>query len=151
MATPGRGYEIKFPEAKKVAQGLLKSLLPDMVELVAIRARADAPRQSGGLADSIEGRVEEEGPRGVIAATARHAFIVHQGTKAHGPVLTKDSKALTIYSGASGRPVLRKSMQHPGTKGQPFLLDALEESKGAILQGLAGNEGALKEAIEDAR
>lgn len=150
MATPGRGYEIKFPEARKVSQGLLKSLLPEMVELVAIRARAIAPRQSGGLAESIEGRVEEEGPRGVIAATARHAFIVHQGTKAH-TALAKDSKALTIYSGASGRPVLRKSMQHPGTKGQPFLTDAVEESKGPILSGLSGNERALKEAIEGAR
>lgn len=146
MTTPGRGYEINFPEAGKVAKGLLKSLLPDIVELVARTARANAPRQSGGLAESIEGRVEDEGPRGVVAAKARHAFIVHEGTASH-PILVKDGPALSISMANSGQPVLRKSAQHPGNRGQPFLTDAIEQEKAAILAALAGNERALAEAI----
>lgn len=145
-----KGFEVNFPEARGVSQALVKSLLPDMVELVARTAGANAPRgASGELAESIEGRVEEEGPRGVIAATARHAFIVHEGTASH-PILVKEGPALSISAMNSGRPVLRKSAQHPGTKGQPFLTDAIEENKGAILAGLSGNERALKEAIESA-
>ena len=147
--TAGKGYRVTFPDAERVSRGLLKSLLPDMVHLVAVRARERAPRQSGKLAESIEERVEDEGPRGVVAATARHAFIVHQGTESH-PEVAKNSRALTIYGGNSGRPVFRKSMQHPGTKGQPFLTDAMEQSKAEIGQALQGNEKALKQAIEDA-
>ena len=145
MGTPARGYEVKFPEAKKVSVKLVKSLLPDIVRVVAMRAREKAPKKSGGLAESIEERVENEVPRGVVAATARHAFIVHEGTAAH-PVRAKSSRALTIYG--SSTVTLRKSMQHPGTKGRPFLTDAIQESRGEIGQALQGNEKALKEAIE---
>ena len=148
VETAGRGYSVKFPEAERVSRELVKSLLPDAVHLVATRARANAPRQTGGLAESIEERVEEDVPRGAVAATARHSFIIHQGTKSH-PAMAKNSRALTIYTGGAGV-VFRKSMEHPGTKGQPFLTDAIEDSRQEIAQALQGNEGALKRAIEDA-
>lgn len=143
MATPTRGYTVDFPEAQGVSLALVKSLLPDIVHVVAVRARQKAPRRSGDLAESIEERVEEDVPRGVVAATARHSFIVHEGTKSH-PVAARDSKALTIWSGGI---VMRKSAEHPGTKGQPFITEAVEESRTEIAQGLQGNERALKEAI----
>lgn len=144
MPTPAKGYEIKFPDVGKVSKSLVAELMPAMVHVVAVKAADKAPRRTGKLANSIEERVEEDGARGAVAATARHAHLVHEGTAAH-PIVAKHSKALTVFSGGVA---LRKSAQHPGSKAQPFLRDALEESGGALADALrGGGEASLKRAI----
>ena len=144
MPTPAKGYEITFPDVGKVSTELLAELMPAMVHVVAVRAKERAPRRTGKLANSIEERVEEDGARGAVAAVARHAHLVHDGTGAH-PIVAKHGKALTVFAGGV---VLRKSAQHSGSKGQPFLREALEESGGDLAEALrGGGEAALKRAI----
>lgn len=141
----GKGYTVDFPAPDHVSEELLRQVMPDLVEIVAERAREIVPRRRGTLGNSIETRVEEEGARGAVAATARHAHLVHEGTTHHP--LRATGRAMVIATGAGLQ--LRKSAEHPGTRAQPFLRDALEQSGPEILQALTGNEVALERAVKE--
>jgi hypothetical protein len=83
-------------------------------------ARQVAPRVSGALAESIEGRYLTFAggtAEAVVEATAPHAEVVSKGSKPHE--ITALGKALRFTVG--GSVLLRKRVQHPGTKANPYM------------------------------
>jgi len=143
MTTKGKGYSVDFPNPQQVSKDLVREVMPGLVEVVADKARDLVPTQSGKLKNSIEGRTEQGGLRGAVAARARHAHLVHEGTAGH-PIPVRQARALVIRSG--GQYLIRASAQYPGTRRQPFLTDALKQSEGEISRALSG-EGPLRKAV----
>lgn len=87
-------------------------------------ARAAAPKRSGRLA---EGLVYTEQNLGgeiffEIFSTAPYADYVSEGTKPHR-IQAKGKKALAFSAG--GTTIVVKSVQHPGTKPDPYLVEAI--------------------------
>ena len=60
---------------------------------------------------------------------AEYGPYVHQGTKPHR-IMFKRKKALRFLKG--GRFIFAKSVHHPGTKADPFLYEALKNSRREI-------------------
>ncbi|KKL66824.1 hypothetical protein LCGC14_2141140 [marine sediment metagenome] len=93
-------------------------------------ARMRAPVNFGRLRQSI---TEKIGKRiGVVTVNVNYGGAVEFGTKPH-IIRSRIKKALAFKPGAgfrfwdeSGRVVV-KSVKHPGTKAQPFLIPAAEE------------------------
>jgi hypothetical protein len=93
---------------------------------VATKARQIVPVKTGTLRGSI--RVEQnrstlgryESGYGVLAA-AKYARFVHDGTKPHTIVPVR---ATVLAFNVGGATVFTRLVNHPGTKAQPFLLDA---------------------------
>lgn len=139
----GKGYTVEFAPPEDVSRELVRQVMPELTQIVAERAREIVPRRTGKLGNSIETRIEEDGAQGAIAATARHAHLVHEGTTRH-PLRTT-GRAMVVATAAGL--LLRRSATHPGTRAQPFLRDALEQSVGEIMQKLTGNEAALEKAV----
>lgn len=78
--------------------------------------------KSGKLRDSIQTRVV--GQSVVVGPTAAHAPFVEFDTKPH---IIKPKKAGGVLAfRAGGRTVIVRSVQHPGTKAQPFVRPAFE-------------------------
>ena len=128
-------YEIKWPDGEKASRALLAYAMLDMVQVVYEEAEERVPKGRGrgsskSLLSKLGTRLEQRGERGIIWDKARHAVIVHEGTKAH-PIpkagRTRRSKHLAIPT--AGGVIFRQSAMHPGTKGRPFLTDALRESR----------------------
>jgi hypothetical protein len=101
-------------------------------EIVKQAAKAKAPRRTGCLADSIVKRFEDrtEGLAVIIQCDTTscsperksYALYVHEGTRAH-TIIAKEGSALSFIW--HGERVFFTSVNHPGTKAQPFLRDAL--------------------------
>lgn len=91
------------------------------------RARELAPVKTGtlrasgsmSLGKNAAGEVEA-----TVSFSAKHAIFVHQGTKPHR---IQGNPLLSFYWPKVGSQVAFRWVNHPGTKAQPFLLDALEE------------------------
>lgn len=96
--------------------------------------------KSGKLATSITSEIRNEGgPVGYVGANTKYAIYVHEGTKPH-TIRATNKKALAfnwanapsgLRPSKSGKYVF-KSVFHPGTKGKPFLTDALKAIVGTI-------------------
>ncbi len=140
MKTKGRGFSVDFPLPGDVSDELVKQAMPVLVEMVTDRAHDLVPRQTGKLEAGLEGRVEQGGLRGAIADHARHAHLVHEGTRVH-TIHVRKSRALHFYSGAGY--VFRGEVLHPGARGQPFLTEAVRQSQGEIEQALSGRGDAI--------
>jgi len=91
---------------------------------VAAVARQMAPRKTGALRDSIVPRVTQQagGLIGEVVAGVPYAIYVHNGTSAH-EITAVNASVLSFPSG--GMQVFTPRVDHPGTKANPFLLDAL--------------------------
>lgn len=83
-------------------------------------AKEIAPRQTSNLARDIQ-VVRTAKNEVVIGNTklAEYALFVHNGTKPH-TIKAKNKKALKTPFG------YKKSVKHPGTKANPYLLNALK-------------------------
>lgn len=85
--------------------------------------------RSGNLRSSIHSTTQVRGTKlvGTISADAAYALAVHNGTAAHdivpvnGRVLAWEAPSGTAFA---------TIVRHPGTKGKPFLTDALTVIKG---------------------
>lgn len=132
-----------IPELRKVPEAAARRALPEIARVVAEKAKELAPKRTGRLVRSIRGVVERASERAVVRATARHAHLVHSGVRPH---VTR-GRALPVATGPRGI-VYRRSSRHPGTKGRPYLTDAVERSRGRIADILeeAGKHG-FEEAI----
>jgi HK97 gp10 family phage protein len=142
--TEGR---IVFPDADASSKAIQKAMMPTAVGIVKQRALELVPRRTGKLAQKIESRIEQGGQQGIVAARGRYAHLVHQGTKRHA-IKHRKKKALRIRSG--GLLFIRAQVrEHPGQRGQPFLTDALEDSR-AQVEAVLGRDGEkfLREALE---
>lgn len=80
--------------------------------------------RTGNLRSSIHTAIEVRGNLLVVQVNcdAAYALAVHEGQKAHTVVPTR-ARVLS-WQGAGG-PVFAMSARHPGTKGRPFLREAI--------------------------
>ena len=95
-----------------------------LVNEVRIVAQSNAPVVTGKLRNSIVARVIPAGVGliGEVAAEAAYAVYVEKGTAAH-PIV--GNPILRFPSAQTGMIVFTPRVDHPGTKANPFLLDAL--------------------------
>jgi HK97 gp10 family phage protein len=127
------------PNLKKLISGLtpenmksaIRAGLLNLGETVEAKAVPLVPVRTSNLVNSVTGKVEGDGFRYVIRATAKYAKYVHEGTGLYGPhkqtftILPKTKGALH-WQGAK-HPV--KKVVHKGQKPQPFLRKALAQIK----------------------
>lgn len=98
----------------RVHTGAVQNLSGRMVNV-----RTGALRASGDVRTTVDGTVL----RGAVVFNTRYALPVHEGTKPH-QILPSRGTVLT-WRGPSGDRVFARSVQHPGTKGRPFLRTSL--------------------------
>jgi hypothetical protein len=124
-------FTLDWPDNETHSREVLRAAMWDMVQVVYAEAEDRAPvGQTKNLKKSLGARVEKQGERGIIYARARHAYLVHEGAAAHAiPKAGKARKSRFLAIPTSGGLVYRGSAQHPGTKGQPFLREAMEDSR----------------------
>lgn len=118
------GYSVKFQNRDAVSRETLLAAMPGIIEVVVENAQKMTPVRSGRLRKSIKGAVTDGGQAGVVYTSAPHAHLVHEGVKAHHVV----AKGHALVIPAGGHVLLRKGAWHPGTRGRPFLTDALRTS-----------------------
>ena len=103
-----------------------KAFLPQAGGIVEEQAARTAPRDQGQLSGSIKLRLTADSA--IIAATASYAADVEYGTRPH-VITAKNARVLT-----DGKNFFGKTVNHPGTKAQPYLRPALLENKTKILR-----------------
>lgn len=135
-------YKVNFPDPAKVSRTLAERLMSRLVLTVEAEAKRQVPVRTGTLRRSITSVVESAGERGRVGTNLRYALWVHEGTRAH--VIVPTVKRALYWKGAR-HPVRR--VMHPGTKGQPFLRNALATSRDSLQRIIASGEGWLAEAI----
>jgi hypothetical protein len=104
----------------------------DTTRRVLNRGTILTPVKTGNLRSKNNSRVQQQGLRvvGTVFNQTNYAAAVHDGSKAH-TIRPRSKKVLKFL--IDGEVVFAKSVNHPGTKGQPWLRRALEE--------IAGSEG----------
>lgn len=109
----------------------LKGAISRSVELVQRTAMRKAPvnKQSGGgnLRQSIKTYIDPL--RGRVAAEAKYAAAVEMGTSPH--IIRAHGK--TLANRRTGQ-FFGKTVQHPGTRAQPFMRPAVDDSKPEMVQ-----------------
>lgn len=96
----------------------------------AARADSKVPVDVGALKQSqVKTPIVVTGDKvvGGVEYRAKYAMFVHEGTRAH-PIAPKNKKVLAWIPRGSGKAVFAKHVNHPGTKAQPWLRDALQSS-----------------------
>jgi hypothetical protein len=100
----------------------------DLAERVGEKARELAPRATGALANSIKVTYENNAGRGgsrwYIVADTPYAKYVGKGTAPH-PIVPKN-KTILKFPAKGGTIVYTPQVQHPGTKANNFMQEALQ-------------------------
>ena len=120
---------------KYLEEEIAKPIVDEMIQ--------QAPVQSGDLKASL-GYVKH-GPYKISIGSQGNAYIkfVHEGTAPH-EIRASEGKVLSFV--VNGQRVFTKSVQHPGTKENPFITDAADKVlKRAIPRLLGVQLGPLKE------
>lgn len=108
----------------------LRNAISRSIELVQRNAMRKAPvnKQSGGgnLRQSIKTYIQPL--KGIVAAEAKYAAAVEKGTRPH--IIRARGKSLV--NKRTGQ-FFGKTVHHPGTRAQPYLVPAIEESKPEII------------------
>lgn len=111
----------------EVSRKMLWAGMTNLVEEVEARAKNEAPVKTSNLRRHIVSSVSTDGKKGMVAATAKYAAYVHEGTGLFGPfkqrIFPKTKKAL-FWPGAA-HPF--KSIK--GMKPNPFFDRALKQIK----------------------
>jgi hypothetical protein len=136
--------EMTVNEVSKAIQGSL-----NRVRSTAIReAPVGKGDNAGALRKSIQPYKMETKLRGMVEVTAPYAEAVHQGSRPH-EIKPKTKKALAFevggfrgyvmsssgksyYQNKRGESVVVKHVHHPGYRGDPFMIRAIEKSMGEI-------------------
>ena len=104
--------------------------------------------RTGQLERSIDVKFNENS--GIVyidSQSAPHGPFVHEGTRAH-TIFPKNKKPLRWAPQGGGAFHFAKVVHHPGTKGDPFLFNALKNKKDDIRNIFAKyTKTALKEVI----
>lgn len=87
-------------------------------------------RRPGTLRDSIVTRVVRDGDGAAVLVGSEDpiALIHHEGTQPH-VIIPRRSPRLVFWSGRAGRVIFAKQVNHPGTKPNRYLTDALSVIK----------------------
>lgn len=91
-------------------------------------SKRQAPAVSGKLRQMITTSLSFL--RGVISANALYSIYVHEGTRPH-IITIKNKKVLADRRKGI---IFGKSVKHPGTKANRFMVRAVEKSKGSIIE-----------------
>lgn len=83
-------------------------------------------RKPGTLRDSIVMRVVQDGRGAAVLVGSEDpiALLHHEGTRPH-PIVPRRAPRLVFWSGRAGRVVYAKRVNHPGTKPNRYLTEAL--------------------------
>lgn len=117
----------------ELPENIGRRVMPDAVELVTAAAKRLAPGRHSGpksLRTNIRGKVLEDGLSGVVQATARHAHLIHDGTTSQGEIKPRHAKAFKFYY--QGSVIYRRTVDHRGISGTPFLDMARDQSIGEV-------------------
>lgn len=101
-------------------------------EAIEVIAKANAPKRTGDLADSIEASWEDsrrDRVRWAVTAHSEHAVFVHEGTRA---VITPNDADLLYVHPPWQEWSSRRVRSVSGQPSQPFLADALREVMGGL-------------------
>ncbi|WP_328825553.1 HK97 gp10 family phage protein [Tomitella gaofuii] len=113
--------------ANETAKPLARTMSAVLRQITA-QAKMNAPVKTGNLRRMIEPepvRVQDATRlRGVVAANTEYAAAVHNGSKPH---VIRPRRASVLAFKMGGKQVFAKSVQHPGTRGRPFLANAAEK------------------------
>lgn len=117
--------------AGEVGLQAARRLAIDTTRRVLNRGNVLTPVKTGRLRSGNDSRIQEQGLRvtGTVFNNTKYAIFVHDPTKPH--IIRPRSKKVLRFLGADGATVFARQVNHPGTKGQPWLRRALEEIAGA--------------------
>lgn len=104
---------------------LRSTLIQRAVLILEGASKEEAPSREGTLRRSITSRASRD--EGVIGTNVAYAGVVHGGSRPH-IIRARNRKAL-FWPGAT-HPV--RSVNHPGTKANPFFERALDRNRDAI-------------------
>jgi hypothetical protein len=108
-------------------------LLPAVVERLADicfeSMYRGAPWRSGRLAMSIVKQVDGLSAR--VGPTVSYAKFVSEGTVPH-QILPRTARALAFPGGDLGGVVFAKRVMHPGTRANPYVENAVAETRGQV-------------------
>jgi hypothetical protein len=108
-----------FTRAAAQLDRLVPKTLPQAMSAVVLQGVAimkrEAPRKTGRLSRSIQGRVEAQGKRGVVDTDVAYAKAVDEGTPPH---IIQPRRARALFWRGAQHPV--RIVRHPGTKGRHF-------------------------------
>lgn len=127
----------------------LRMAVKDATTLVRDKAQDnhDYTSHSGELEKAVETRFIDNGLTGEVyldTNIAEYGPFVHEGTAAH-MIFPRNKKALRWFVGSNDA-IFAKAVHHPGYKGDPFLYNALKDSKPQIDEIFAKHTG---KAVED--
>lgn len=123
-------YAAKWRRAPQAMRAEMQATMQRSVLMVETQGKANAPVKTGTLRRSITSTVRGGAGSvvGTVGTNVPYAKAVHDGSRAHVIVPVR-AKAL-FWPGAA-HPVRR--VNHPGTRPNPFLKNALAQRRGAIL------------------
>jgi hypothetical protein len=114
---------------------VFRQVVEDFLRKTAAQAKVNTPVRTGFLGRSIEEEpVNEVSPlrfEGGVTATAHYAAAVHEGTRPH--VIRPRRAGGVLAFDMGGRTVFARSVNHPGTRARPFLLNAANTVAGQML------------------
>lgn len=111
---------------KKLDSNLANDVLESVIERSQDKALNLAKKHTvtGEMENSIFSKFYPNTKSGFIGASAPHAIFVHFGTRPHS-IEPKDKKVLRFVSGGF---VFSKKVQHPGYGGDPFIINAINDT-----------------------
>lgn len=109
-------------------QPILARRAAGLTRRIAAQAKLNVPVLTGNLGRSIEeDPIRFVGPFRVetgVTAKANYARFVHDGTRPH---VIRPRNATVLAFPIDGRMVFARSVNHPGTRARPFLLNAARD------------------------
>lgn len=118
----------------------IDKLAMDITDALQLWIRDEAPRKTGRTKSSVQKRTW--GSRGLVwvsKAISPHVFYVLDGTRAH-KIVAKHKKALKVPGWG-----VFKSVNHPGTKSNPFVDRGADKAQGDIDRKISAFEDWLTE------
>jgi len=117
-----------------IERGIVKGL-DDMGRAIAGQAQADAPRDTGRLAGSIDYATKRKAGKDVSQPTDKYTLHVGTNVKYAAAIeFGKDPQVITVNKAkvlTDGHTFFGKSVNHPGFPAQPYLRPALDRNRNA--------------------
>ncbi|GAH65426.1 unnamed protein product [marine sediment metagenome] len=117
--------QVAFRKSPMLVGKEIQKAIATAVMIIHRNAKMETPTKSGTLRRGIKSRIAPF--RGMIESTVAYGVYVHEGTSAH---LIRAVNKRALYWKGARHPV--KSVQHPGTKANPFMKRGAEKSEGQV-------------------
>lgn len=122
---------IPIPGVEQEAATLAVPQMDRLGERIVGNAKRRCPVRTGALRESIGHRTTLGTNKVVLTVFANrpYARFVHEGTRPH-IIRPRRAKALSFFWPKAGRQVFFAHVNHPGTRANAFLRDAVDEELG---------------------